>query len=45
MSFVQDSIYGFDYSMFNTLDNTGKYNLIKDGSNLILLLEEKKKET
>ena len=34
---------GFDYSKFNDLDNTGKYNLIKDGANLVLSSEDKKK--
>lgn len=33
----------FDYSNFNNLDNTGKYNLIKDGANLVLSYEDKKK--
>ena len=33
----------FDYSNFNNLDNTGKYNLIKDGANLVLSTEDKKK--
>ena len=41
---IIDNIFNvFDYSMFNTLDNTGKYNLIKNGANLILSSEEKKK--
>ena len=40
---IDNILNGFDYSMFNILDNTGKYNLIKDGANLILLSEEKKK--
>ena len=41
---IIDGIFnGFDYSNFNTLDNTGKYNLIKDGANLILSSEDKKK--
>lgn len=43
MSFVKDSIYEFDYSMFNTLDTLGKYNLIKDGANLILSSEKNKR--
>ena len=34
---------GFDYSNFNSLDNTGKYNLIKDAANLVLSSEDKKK--
>lgn len=34
---------GLDYSNFANLDNTGKYNLIKDGANTILYSEEKKK--
>lgn len=40
---IDNILNGFDYSMFNILDNTGKYNLIKDGANLILSSEEKKK--
>lgn len=41
---IIDSIFNeFDYSDFNNLDNTGKYNLIKTGANLILSSEEKKK--
>lgn len=32
-----------DYSNFNALDNTGKYILIKDGANLVLASEDKKK--
>lgn len=31
-----------DYSNFANLDNTGKYNLIKDGANTVLYSEEKK---
>ena len=34
---------GLDYSNFANLDNTGKYNLIKDGANTVLYSEEKKK--
>lgn len=34
---------GLDYSNFVNLDNTGKYNLIKDGANTVLYSEEKKK--
>ena len=34
---------GLDYSDFANLDNTGKYNLIKDGANAILSSEDKKK--
>ena len=34
---------GLDYSNFIKLDNTGKYNLIKDGANRILCSEEKKR--
>ena len=41
---VVNSILGnFDYSNFNNLDNTGKYNLIRDGANIVLSTEEKKK--
>lgn len=35
---------GLDYSNFANLDNTGKYNLIKDGANTVLYSEEKKKK-
>lgn len=34
---------GLNYSNFANLDNTGKYNLIKDGANTVLYSEEKKK--
>ncbi len=34
---------GLDYSNFESLDNTGKYNLIKDGANMVLYSEDKKK--
>lgn len=34
---------GLDYSNFANLDNTGKYNLIKEGANTVLYSEEKKK--
>lgn len=34
---------GLDYSNFDNLDNTGKYNLIKDGANTVLYSEDKKK--
>lgn len=34
---------GLDYSNFANLDNTGKYNLIKNGANTVLYSEEKKK--
>ena len=34
---------GLDYSNFANLNNTGKYNLIKDGANTVLCSEEKKK--
>ncbi len=34
---------GLDYSNFANLNNTGKYNLIKDGANTVLYSEEKKK--
>lgn len=41
---IIDGIFnGFDYANFNKLDNTGKYNLIKDGANIILSSEDKKK--
>ena len=40
---ILDSILsGFDYSEFNNLDNTGKYNLIKSAANVVLSSEDKK---
>lgn len=33
----------FDYSNFKELDNTGKYNSIKDGANLMLSSEDTRK--
>ncbi len=41
---IIDSILnGFDYSKFNELDNSGKYELIKKGANIALSSEDKKK--
>lgn len=41
---VIDGIFNkFDYSNFNDADNTVKYNLIKEGADLALTSEEKKK--
>ena len=41
---IIDGIFNdFTYENFNDLDNTGKYNLIKDGANLILSTEDTKK--
>ena len=41
---VIDGIFNkFDYSNFNNADNTVKYNLIKEGADLALTSEEKKK--
>ena len=40
---IDGILNGFNYSSFNDLDNTGKYNLIKDGANLVLSTEDKKK--
>ena len=41
---IIDSILGdFDYSDFNNLDNTEKYNLIKEAANIVLVTEETKK--
>lgn len=41
---IIDGIFNdFTYKNFNDLDNTGKYNLIKDGANLILSTEDTKK--
>ena len=40
---IDDILSGLDYSNFTTLDNTGKYNLIKAGANTVLYSEEKKR--
>lgn len=40
---IDGILNGFNYSSFNDLDNTGKYNLIKEGANLVLGTEDKKK--
>ena len=40
---VDNMLHHLDYSNFNNLDNTGKYNLIKDGANIVLSSEELKK--
>ena len=40
---VDNMLHHLDYSNFNNLDNTEKYNLIKDGANIILSSEELKK--
>ena len=41
---IIDNIFnGFDYSEFKTLDNTGKYRLIRDGANIMLATEDTKK--
>ena len=40
---IDNILDGFDYSNFNSLDNTGKYNLIKDAANLVFSSEDKKK--
>ena len=40
---VDNMLHHLDYSNFNNLDNTGKYNLIKNGANIILSSEELKK--
>ena len=38
---VIDNMFNdFDYSNFKELDNTGKYQLIKDGANLMLSSED-----
>ncbi len=37
---IDNILNGFDYSIFNNLDNTGKYNLIKDAANLVLTSED-----
>ena len=41
---IIDSMFNeFDYSSFKGLDNTGKYNLIREGANLMLATEDLKK--
>ena len=40
---IDDILSGLDYSNFTSLDNTGKYNLIKAGANTVLYSEEKKR--
>ena len=40
---VDNMLHHLDYSNFNNIDNTEKYNLIKDGANIILSSEELKK--
>lgn len=40
---VDNMLHHLNYSNFNNLDNTEKYNLIKDGANIILSSEELKK--
>ncbi len=41
---IIDNLFGdFDYSNFKELDNIGKYNLIKDGANLMLSTDDTKK--
>ena len=43
MEIVNSILGDFDYSNFNKLDNTGKYSLIRDGANIVLSTEDKKK--
>ena len=43
MEIIDGILGGFDYSNFNSLDNVGKYNLIKGVANLVLSSEDKKK--
>ena len=40
---IDNMFNGFDYSKFKELDNTSKYNLIKEAANLMLISEENKK--
>ena len=40
---VDNMLHHLDYSNFNNIDNTKKYNLIKDGANIVLSSEELKK--
>lgn len=40
---IDDILSGLDYSNFTSLDNTGKYSLIKAGANTVLYSEEKKR--
>lgn len=41
---VDNMLHHLDYSNFNNIDNTEKYNLIKDGANIVLSSEELKKK-
>lgn len=43
LEIIDNMFNGFDYSNFKDLDNTGKYNLIKNGANLILATVDTKR--
>lgn len=43
LELIDNYFYGFDYSNFKELDNTGKYTLIKEGANWILATDEKER--
>lgn len=43
LEIIDNMFNGFDYSNFKELDNTGKYHLIKDGANLMLVTEDTKR--
>lgn len=43
LEIINNMFNGFNYSSFKDLDNTGKYNLIKNGANLMLATEDTKK--
>ncbi len=44
LDIIDDMFGNFDYSHFNFLDNTGKYNLIRKGANVMLATENSKKK-
>lgn len=43
LELIDNMFNGFDYSNFKELDNTGKYNLIREGANLMLASEDLKR--
>lgn len=43
LEIIDNMFNGFDYSNFKELDNTGKYNLIREGANLMLASEDLKR--
>ncbi len=44
LKIIDDMFNNFDYGKFKELDNKGKYNLIKEGANLMLVTESEKKK-